>query len=396
MTTAFSTHCVDSIDTTDGPIIAFDLDGTLITTKSGKTHPVDNADWKWLTFPLTTKEYLIKLSSEGCNLVIFTNQKGIQKGKTSLDAFKKKLDAIFCNLGFTIPTYIATHDNQYRKPYTLLWWEYFNNSFGWVEATRKIIYVGDAAGREYPVAKYNDFSCTDRMFAYNCSMELVERGFPKMEFCTPDVFFQYLNSTDRIDNSINMETILDNTPFKWGGYDVSKIKLYTDEQVAQEVGKITNGVIPNELILMVGLPASGKSTFAKRAFPNHILISQDIEKTKAKCHKKVITHLGKSPIVVDNTNLILQLRKEYIDMATKAGVKVRCVVMGNPNNPDCLQLCKHLNLFRRIENPDKYVPEIAYRTMLAQLQECSTDEGFVSCHSVPIMLTNLGVLQRLQ
>ncbi|XBW35089.1 hypothetical protein QEN19_000651 [Hanseniaspora menglaensis] len=68
-------------------IYAFDLDDTLITTKSGNTHGKDNNDWKWLPntnngedeyknmFSLALK--LLK-NNKKSKLVIFTNQGGIK------------------------------------------------------------------------------------------------------------------------------------------------------------------------------------------------------------------------------------------------------------------------------------------------------------------------------
>ncbi len=56
-------------------VAAFDLDGTLIRTKSGKKFPLSTADWTW--WHPCVPEKLRALHRDGFRLVIFTNQGGI-------------------------------------------------------------------------------------------------------------------------------------------------------------------------------------------------------------------------------------------------------------------------------------------------------------------------------
>ena len=66
-------------------IAAFDLDYTLIQTKSGRRFPKDKDDWK-LMFP-NISDKLKKL--EGYSIVVFTNQKNIEK-RMGLNAFRER------------------------------------------------------------------------------------------------------------------------------------------------------------------------------------------------------------------------------------------------------------------------------------------------------------------
>ncbi|KUF99986.1 Triosephosphate isomerase [Phytophthora nicotianae] len=60
-------------------IAGFDLDGTLIVTKSGKKFAKDKDDWK-LFHPTLVRDKLAQLARDGFTLTIFSNQNGIAKG----------------------------------------------------------------------------------------------------------------------------------------------------------------------------------------------------------------------------------------------------------------------------------------------------------------------------
>jgi len=75
-------------------IAGFDMDGTLITTKSGKVFAVDKNDWK-LLYDQVTSRVLQKLQDEdGFKIVVMTNQAGIATGKVKVADFKEKVEAI--------------------------------------------------------------------------------------------------------------------------------------------------------------------------------------------------------------------------------------------------------------------------------------------------------------
>jgi predicted kinase len=79
-----------------------------------------------------------------------------------------------------------------------------------------------------------------------------------------------------------------------------------------------------ELILFIGIQASGKSTFYKeRFFSTHIRINLDMLKTRAR--EDVVLHAclaAKQPIVIDNTNVTRAQRAKYISLARAAGFEV--------------------------------------------------------------------------
>lgn len=100
-------------------IAAFDMDGTLIKTKSGKVHPVDIKDWQISFGPVAQK--LQELITQGFKVVILSNQAPIGNGRVKIADFKKKIEAIVEKLNVPIQAYIATGKGFYRKPTTGMW-----------------------------------------------------------------------------------------------------------------------------------------------------------------------------------------------------------------------------------------------------------------------------------
>ena len=82
--------------------------------------------------------------------------------------------------------------------------------------------------------------------------------------------------------------------------------MYFDIFQYIDVEKTKNLVLSpaaKEVVLLIGSPASGKSTFSKNYFRNHVRINQDTLGTIRKCEKMASKMLedGKS-VIIDNTN----------------------------------------------------------------------------------------------
>ena len=61
--------------------------------------------------------------------------------------------------------------------------------------------------------------------------------------------------------------------------------------------------VEKEMVIFVGSPASGKSTFWKNYMPQYLRVNRDTLKTKEKCYKLAEEAILKgSSVVIDNTN----------------------------------------------------------------------------------------------
>lgn len=100
-------------------IAAYDLDGTLIKTKSGNVFPKTIDDWQ-IAYPEVPGK-LKSLHKNGFKIVLFTNQAGIAKGKLKIEDFKQKIGSIQAKLNIPFQVFVSTGKGKYRKPLTGMW-----------------------------------------------------------------------------------------------------------------------------------------------------------------------------------------------------------------------------------------------------------------------------------
>ncbi|XP_071966339.1 bifunctional polynucleotide phosphatase/kinase isoform X2 [Engystomops pustulosus] len=300
-------------------VAGFDIDGTIITTKSGKVFPTSADDWRIL-YPEVPKK-LKALLADGYKVVFFTNQMGISRGKLRPEVFKAKAEAILDHLGIPVQIFVATGMGIYRKPVTGMWDYLCEKANDGITVNKdECIYVGDAAGRPAnwaPDRKKKDFSSSDRLFALNIGIK----------FYTPEEYFLGWKKAQFQLPTFDPRALDPNGPL----YEPLSSSLVSSSQ---------------EVVVTVGFPAAGKSSFIKEHLVSkgYVYANRDTLGTWQKCVAACEEALrnGKS-IVVDNTNPDKESRSRYISCAQKAGVPIRCFLFSAP-----VEVAKHNNRFREM------------------------------------------------
>ena len=213
-----------------------------------------------------------------------------------------------------IPLYvvIAMNKKEY-KPSTIMFDILLE---GYTINKEESYYIGDAMGRKI------DFSDSDKLFADNIGITCI----------SPETAFHIKP------NIITPEIILSKDP---------------------------------EIIIMVGYPASGKTTIASNICndENYIHIEGDVYKTLPKMIKASRKHIneGKS-IVFDATNSSIKKRLSYINLGNKNNMSIRCIYLSTS-----LDISLKNN---RMRDNDKQVPKIAYYVYKKHFEEPLDGEGF--------------------
>ncbi|KAH7148322.1 polynucleotide kinase 3 phosphatase-domain-containing protein [Dactylonectria macrodidyma] len=356
-------------------IAAFDLDSTLVSTSSGKTHSRGASDWKWWDscVPGRLRELY---QDEGYRVVILSNQGGLTlhldanfkgpKASTQkrVSDFKQKCSAILNNLNLPTTVYAATGRDIYRKPSTGMWKELCND-YDIPEDEVDLensIFVGDAGGRIAALGKRadgvaavaKDFSCSDRNFAHNAGIK----------YHTPEEFF--LGEKER--------TFIRD-------FDVADYPYTTGNGEAMPDGPraVFEKTNNQDIVLFCGPPGAGKSTFYWRYLKplSYERINQDTLKSRDKCLHTARELLGEGDsIAIDNTNADPGTRSLWIDVAKKFGIPIRCVWFTTP-----LPVCKHNDTLRSINtsmNPEsrQILPKMAFDTFASRFKAPHLKEGF--------------------
>jgi DNA 3'-phosphatase len=292
-----------------------------------------------------------KVHAKGYRTVLFSNQKNLVERSMDI-AFKEKLTAIARKSSVPFQILAALKDDIYRKPETGFI-TYFTDTLGHGIDREVSFYVGDAAGRPAAKGRAKDFSDSDLMFARNAGL----RFYVPEEF-----FFADESSLTEWKNEIHGAQAFDPSliPRDLPLFMPTSSPLVLETQ---------------ELIVFVGMPGSGKSTFAKKYLEPHgyVIVNQDTLKSRKACCRMAEQLLleGKS-VVIDNTNPDAATRKLYIDLCMssvsdgidnadgKKSISARCFYFQTSE-----ELARHCNVFREQTGIRKKVPEYVQITLRA-------------------------------
>ncbi|GAB0493637.1 hypothetical protein MMPV_004922 [Pyropia vietnamensis] len=410
-------------------LAGFDLDHTLIAPSSAKARFFGPTETTWVPALPSVLPGLAATAAAGYLIVVLTNQGGLNKQPRLLSTLRGRVESFAAALEPAVPlvVYIAPGYNRLRKPAVGLWEAAVAGfvsaapppgvSFNDAVNKAASVYVGDAAGRP------RDFADTDRKLALNVGIR----------FFTPEAFFGSpvvkSNGLWRQTNQLPTVVEEDLSRHPLSGYDpaVDLPSAIVCDRASCEAEAVAAAVTPPDfldavppgcggggrgrganppqtVVLLVGCPGSGKSTFAERHLTlarGYVRVSTDDVGTVPRAVKAVREALldGRS-VVVDNTHGGVAARKVFLDAARRAtpGVVIKALVFDTPR-----ETAMHLNLLREgclVPSPPggtaasggapaavavmpygyfggrRRVPAVSYNVFAARFVEPSTDEGF--------------------
>ena len=267
-------------------IAGFDLDGTLIRTKSKRRFPKDKHDWTLINNRVKSK--LLRLYEDNYTIVVFTNQKNLEKRMKKSD-FRDKCMNIQQKLEVPMIFYVSLQNNYMRKPFPGMFEHYTGKLIEPLISTASF-YVGDAW------SKTECFSDSDACFAKNCRVSFYKAG----------EFFGLV------------------APH---AYDIVLPRLSRDKQFVAHQLQLAAFIADKQYLFIVGAPATGKTTFCTKYLPDYMRLSKDDYKTPAR-YRGIIQENLDNKLVFDNTNGTVSSRERilsYLEDTEKVGYIVRNV-----------------------------------------------------------------------
>lgn len=325
-------------------VYMFDLDYTLIKTKSGKKFPTNKNDWELLNPNVKTK--LSNVSN--CLVGIVSNQKGLKSLEQKKD-WEYKLEQIAQVLIIDF-VFASLTDDRYRKPLPGSY-EYIKEYYKCIDwdklwVNKKIYYIGDAFGRE------KDFSDTDIKYALN----------NRFKFKTPEIFFEF-----------------DKDEGKTGSISYPVINYFTQQEQSQLFDKIDKVIREHKkiLIITIGLPACGKSFLRKeliRKYPKFTYSNNDDINNKVQSPmliKKILPDFAVDYdfVIDDNTNLDKSVRDKKLKLFNgyyKIGIWFDYK----------LDIYFHLNWMRMYWFGSKLLPKVSYYSLRKKFDSTNLETSF--------------------
>lgn len=304
-------------------ICMFDLDGTIIEFN---LHSSD--------YVLLYKNTINKLKeiNKDSHILIISNQKQLNKSNM-YEYFISKITKLFNEFtqnNIFVEMYVSIKNDKYRKP-----------NIGFIDLIKKKYsnkieyYCGDALGRK------NDFSDTDLKFALNLDTNIF----------SPEEIFLLKNKENKL--------------IKYPKYNSH---IFNFDYIPKE----------KEMIILVGYPASGKSSIANRiqekGFISYIyyeIINRDTLKDMKKCITKTeISLQNKMNVIIDNTNPDISSRSKFIKIAHKYEYNVTIINMVTSR-----EISIHNNYYRHIKYNCPLIPDIVYNIFKSKYQKPTLKEA---------------------
>lgn len=230
-------------------------------------------------------------------IVIFINQTRL-KG-LSIAVYKKKLEKFLSKFSVPVQVFISLGETKYKQPVPCMWHvmaETFNENL--IIEPDRCCYIGSSS------------NLTDILFAANI----------EIKFFSSEQYF-------KLRVPVSLPQMPDFNP---------------KQQINNPIFTFNVSAV-QEIVVMVGRPCSGKTSFYNNYLRNyhyHYIIGS-IQHTTAKLTKFLKTY--RKSVIIDDRNPSKRIRQKYIEIAKKFNVPCRCFVMDTTR-----EQARHINRLREI------------------------------------------------
>lgn len=285
-------------------IVIVDVDSALVPRKSADASPA---------VPRNAVAKLSAVHKDGYMVVLVSSAPGHgARSPAQTEICTRRMESIKAQLGIPVLV-VETGGARFRKPRTGVWdlvLEHNRDASGVlvVPDRAQCIFVGALAGQDRE-------SDVDIKFAANLGIQ----------FMIPDQFF----------DGCMMRLKYPAHPTR----DVPTVDHFDYSQFGRE----------HELVILVGPPGCGKSTFCRNpVFSGHLVISPEKFKVRAKMLAAIAT--SAASVIVDRRNETLREREEFIKIARTRNMSVK-VVHFDVSKALCRHLCAYRELVHGQEIP---------------------------------------------
>jgi len=340
---------------TDKSVISFDYDGTLVDFKTKEI--LDNV--------IETLQKLYEIY----DIIIFSNQMGISKKKTTHKEVQEYFDSFIKLVNVPILIFYSTDNDNYRKPNKGM----YDESHTIHKFDNILFYCGDAAGRD------NDFSTSDLYFANNI-------GIP---FKTPEEIFH---------NKIPKAIANKDTPklelYKGDIWKDGKLsnprKLFDIIHITENIELVPELDLSKKVIVfMIGSMGGGKSSLSKVLSNKYDLGVINLDTcSNLKKNKSSIKYYmeNNSGIIIDNCNATKKTRSWWLNpkyIKNHEECKIYYIHFDIPKS-----ISIHLSRYRTFHNCSKTIPMVAIHTFYKQLEIPTDERGTLLTINNPITIMN--------
>jgi bifunctional polynucleotide phosphatase/kinase len=254
------------------------------------------------------------------NVVIFTNQHGIEKGKTTHKEVRKRAKELL-KYHDNITFFYSTKKDRFRKPHTGMYSLFVSKMDSEIHLD---FYCGDAAGRK------GDFASTDLFFAQNIGLDFKTENLKDFNKFKPNGMEKYIGDK-------NPNTFID-----------SWFKSFEEKY----------------MVVLIGPPGAGKSTFTDFLVKQYGFVSLSNDSTKSGNIKRLFSKTKDDRIVIDNTNPKSENLETYFGREDYNDI----VIYFDFKKEFSRHMCN-----MRVELGGKYIPPIATNIYYKNLREGNQD-----------------------